>query len=152
MQFFWKMYSVVFHIQYSYGHCVCDGYWLKCLAQMRPSHILCSLGSYYYCMSSFFVALFAIHLARDAKLSYSCLCPPSVSVSAQPALHTPPKRSMLSPSPLTTLKRRLSMISLRTRGILRMINLNWQRRNLWQVGRLHINSCRARNQSSDLPQ
>lgn len=73
----------------------------------------------------------------------SCLCPPSVSVSVQPALLTPPKRSMLSPSPMTPLKKKQSMISLRTRGNLRMTNLSRQRRNLSQVGWLHINSCGA---------
>lgn len=109
-------------------------------------HIFVLLGELLKCTSLFYVAgfIYCRSFGRRCKLTRSCLCPPSVSVSAQPALLTPPKRSMLSPSPLTPLKRKQSMISLRTRGNLGMTNLSWQRRSLSQVGWLHINSCRAR--------
>lgn len=108
-------------------------------------HISVLLWELLKLISLFYVARFIYcHLfGRRCKHSHSSLCP-SVSVSAQPALLTPPKRSMLSPSTLTPLKKKQSTISLRTTGNLRMTNLSWQRRNLSQVGWLHISSCRAR--------
>lgn len=75
---------------------------------------------------------------RWSKQTDSCLCLPSVTAWAQPALHTPPKRSTLSPRQPPPLKRRRSMISLRTRGNARMTNPGWRRGNLWQVGRLPV--------------
>lgn len=77
-------------------------------------------------------------LGRGSKQTDSRLCLPSVSAWAQPALHTPPKRSTLSPRRPPPLKRRRSMISLRARGNARMTNLSWRRGNLWQVGRLPV--------------
>lgn len=75
---------------------------------------------------------------RGSKQTDSCLCLPSVSAWAQPALHTLPKRSTLSPRQPPPLKRRRSMISLRTRGNVGMTNPSWRRGNLWQVGRLPV--------------
>lgn len=112
---------------------------------MGLTHIFVLLGELLKCVSPFYVARFIYchSFGRRRKHTHSCLCPPSVSASAQPALLTPPKRSMLSPSPLTPLKKKQAMISWRTRGKLGMTNLSWQRRNLSQVGWLHINSCRG---------
>lgn len=92
---------------------------------------------------------------QEIQTHSSCLCPPSVSASAQPALLTPPKRSMLSPSPMTPLKKKQPMISVRTRGNLWMTNLSWQRRNPSQVGWLHISSggiqhCESKHRKASL--
>lgn len=75
---------------------------------------------------------------RGSKQTDSCLCLPSVSAWAQPALHTHPKRSTLSPRRPPPLKRRRSMISPRTRGTGGMTNASWRRGNLWQVGWLPV--------------
>lgn len=109
-------------------------------------HIFVLLGELLKCISPFYVAgfIYCCSFGGRYKHTHSCLCPPSVLVSAQPALLTPPKRSMLSPSPLTPLKKTQSMISQRTRGNLGTTNLSWQRRNLSQVGWLHVSACRAK--------
>lgn len=99
------------------------------------SYLMPLLGVFTTCLSLFFNEaqfIYCHSFGRRYKQTQSCLLP-SVSVSAQPALHIPPKRSMSSRSAPTPLKRRREPIR-RAMGNLQVTNRSRWRRNPWQVG------------------
>lgn len=103
------------------------------------SYLMPLLGVFTICLSlslSFFLIeaqfIYCHSFGRRYKQTQSRLLP-SVSVSAQPAPHIPPKRSMSSHSAPTLLKRRREPIR-RAMGNLRVTNRSRRRRNPWQVG------------------
>lgn len=94
-----------------------------------------------------FVGLFTALSLPVYKFSPPSVSPhlllPSVSAWAPPALPTPPKRNMLSPSPLRPPQEKRTLIGLITRGELGKTNPSRQRGKLSRVGRWHANSRRS---------